>query len=110
MNDLNTINRLNREAHGAAIVNWRNGGKFVVTTKEGLTLVSAIPYDTLVDAQAAYDAIPAIGGTSVALLHPTGVAYAPVAYVRDQSEDSGANFATVGDYIKHVQKQEAVAA
>lgn len=110
MHDLNTINRLNREAHGASIVKWRNSGKFVVTMKEGATLMSAIPYDTLAPAQAYADSIPQVGGTTVDVLHPTGVAYQPVGFTRDQSEDSAPNFATVGDYIKHVQKEEAIAA
>lgn len=56
MHDLNTINRLNVEAHHAAIQRERAAGKHVVVTYAGLHLVSHQSYDIIEDALNAYKA------------------------------------------------------
>ena len=106
MHDLNTINRLNREAHGESIAKWRASGKHVVAIYAGLTLMSATPHDTLRGAAEAVIAEDeADPSRRIDILTPT----APAALTRDQSEDTGANFATVGDYLRHVTPPGAAA-
>ena len=110
MHDLNTINRLNAEAHGDAITYWRRNGKHVVTVHEGLALVTATPHDTHDEAVAASVALVEVNtGRTVTLLAPTRAAN-PVAITRDQSEDTGASFATVADYLRHVTPPAAATA
>ena len=46
MHDLNTITKLNAEAHGAAINKSRSSGKWVVPHYAGLTLMSFRSFDT----------------------------------------------------------------
>ena len=45
MHDLNTLNRLNLEAHGASIKASQDAGKYVVATYTGLTLYSTAEFD-----------------------------------------------------------------
>lgn len=84
MHDLNTINRLNAEAHGASIKKWNAEGKHVLATYAGLTLISAVPYDTEADARSALEQTDLGPSTRTALYPPSPAFYAAK---RDQSED-----------------------
>lgn len=89
MHDLNTINRLNEQAHGKAIERWRSEGKYVVASKQGLTLIGAAPFDTAEQAarvKANLEASPLNRNTgfTVEVLAPTAPHYS---VTRDQSED-----------------------
>ena len=100
MHDINTLNRLNAESHGKAILGWQNEGRHVVAVYEGLTLVSATPYDTHADAFAAASSVRAVAGARVVLIEP----HPPERRIgeRDQSEDTGASYASVEDYLAAV--------
>ena len=118
MHDLNTLHRLNVEAHAKSVTQWRSAGQWVVVVYEGLTLFSATPHDTESSAKEEHAAIPQVGGTHSAILPPTAAHYAAT---RDQSEDRPVQYSleelaalgattvkpvtTVGDYI--TQKQQA---
>ena len=52
MHDLNTLNRLNAEAHAAAMTRVRATGKHVVAHYAGLTLMSFRSFETLEEAVA----------------------------------------------------------
>lgn len=84
MHDLSTINRLNVEAHHAAIQRERAAGKHVVLTYAGLHLVSHRPFEIIEDAVNAYKAPPASPDEHRSLL-PALPAFHAAA--RDQSED-----------------------
>ena len=98
MHDLNTIKRLNAKAHERAIADWRNGGKYVVTVYDGLSLVVAEPYDTQEQALAALDKVKAVGVTTY--VYPPIPPEQRVGH-RDQSEDRGVSFASIDDYLRH---------
>lgn len=91
MHDLNTIIRLNAEAHGDAVDRRRAEGKFVVAKYTGLHLVSFEAYDTGAAAlQALNDGrVGASPDVHFKLYNPTLVPRG-----RDQSEDR-----TLADYI-----------
>lgn len=110
MNDLNTIHRLNVEAHAKSIDNWRSSGKHVLATYTGLTLFAAVPYDTQAEAERALATAQAQRDPTqrYEVLAPTRLnAPAPVSITRDQSEDTGASFASVADYFKAVPRAQA---
>lgn len=100
MQDLNVINRQNRESHAESITKWRAAGQHVVTIYEGVHLVSAVPYDTFTEAEASKAASTEHNtGRTVELLLPTALApsedrkapydrgTARARVMRDQSED-----------------------
>lgn len=84
MHDLNTINRLNVEAHHAAIQRERAAGKHVVLTYAGLHLVSHQSYDIIEDALNAYKAPLAAPDEHRSLLPALPYWHGAA---RDQSED-----------------------
>jgi hypothetical protein len=97
MHDLNTIVRLNVEAHGKAITQWRADGKFVVAIYEGITLHAATPYGDEETARIAARADEQRNtGRRVEVLLPTGSFHAAT---RDQSEDRGVSYATVEEAV-----------
>jgi hypothetical protein len=88
MHDLNTIHRLNEEAHGKAVRQWQYEGRWVLAVYAGVHLLRAEPYGTHAEAQAALTALT--GGPDwtatdrATVLAPTQDGYTPR---RDQSED-----------------------
>ena len=103
MHDLNTINRLNEQAFGDTSTHLRRQGLFVVAVSEGARVVSISSHANrfIADAHAASVAEPNTG-RSVRVLEPiTGTAA-----VRDQSEDTGASFASADDYLAFVASKQ----
>lgn len=98
MHDLNTIVRLNRQAHERSISTWRNQGKYVVAAYDGMHLVVAEPHDSA-DSAISAGARITVPGLSISLLPPIP----PEQRVghRDQSEDRGVSFASIDDYLRH---------
>lgn len=84
MHDLNTINRLNVEAHHAAIQRERAAGKHVVLTYAGLHLVSHQSFEIIEDALNAYKAPLASPDEHRSLLQALPDWHGAA---RDQSED-----------------------
>jgi|GEM_PF-2284120 len=84
MHDLNTIHKLNLEAHGAGIKADRASGKHVVATYAGLTLLSHETFDGLEDALAAINAPTESPDQHRVYLSPLDGFHAAA---RDQSED-----------------------
>ena len=80
MHDLNTINRLNAEAHADAINAARRQGKYVVATFAGLHVVGVASFS---DSRSAVSALTAPVEAS-----ERRVIYGPITgATRDQSED-----------------------
>ena len=117
MHDINTINRLNAEAHAKSVTRWRAEGNFVVTIHEGLSLVSAAPYGTKELAESVAAANREVNtGRTVTVLEPTGNHHS---LQRDQSEDRKQPYTleelaalgrtgedkTLGNYIERKQSQ-----
>jgi hypothetical protein len=88
MHDLNTIRRLNAEAHAESINTARAAGKHVVAEFAGLHLMTTYAFDDVADALAALKA-PAEAGDSRAYFPPVPAHHAAR---RDQSEDRGQPF------------------
>ncbi len=88
MHDLNTINRLNEQAHGHEILQQRAAGKHVVAVYEGLHLARHSVHDTQAEAESfqAWEGMKGVG-VRAALLGPLTEAEAALVRGRDQSED-----------------------
>jgi hypothetical protein len=75
VHDLNTINRLNREAHEGSIISARKQGKHVIARYEGSRLIETINFDSEAAANAHLDAHDTAdarkGGTKHQLFAPT---------------------------------------
>lgn len=87
MHCLETINRLNAEAHANAITAARAGGKFVLARYCGLHLIEHTEHDSHEAAVMAGRARPAQISERLHVLEPLGSAHAALARGRDQSED-----------------------
>lgn len=87
MHDLNTINRLNEQAHGHEILQQRSAGKHVVAVYEGLHLARHTAFDRETDAVAAALEEGNGVGVSAKVLRPLTEAEAALVRGRDQSED-----------------------
>lgn len=90
MHDLNTINRVNAEAHAADINAARRQGKHVVGYFDGLHLMGFVAYNTAAEAAKIRDHLTVAGERRV-VYEPIKPAYdrgtARAAALRDQSED-----------------------
>lgn len=100
MHCLNTINRLNEEAHAEAITKLRKAGNWVVATFEGLSLVTHETHPSLELAVAAADTVEKNTGQRKEIFSPipSAAGTAPTA-TRDQSEDHGASYASIDAYL-----------
>ena len=79
MHDLNTIQRLNAEAFGEAVENFRRQGRFVIATYSGIALVSIETFTDEGDAMRAFaDFQPEDPSNTVRLLFPHKTGEAPV--------------------------------
>lgn len=71
MHDLNTISKLNAEAFGEAVENFRRQGRFVIATYSGLALVSIETFTDEGDAMRTFaDFQPEDPSNTVRLLFP----------------------------------------
>lgn len=71
MHDLNTISKLNAEAFGEAVENFRRQGRFVIATYSGIALVSIETFTDEGDAMRAFaDFRPEDPSNTVRLLFP----------------------------------------
>lgn len=93
MHDLNTISRLNAEAHAQGIQELQAKGQFVVANYTGLTLLNFGGHPTLAAATAALEAPVDSPDQHRGLFTPTP---RPIGQ-RDQTEDR-----TVADYAERV--------
>ena len=96
MHDLNTINRLNREAFGASVNSYRTKGLWVLAKYDGLHLVSVETFRTEQEAVSGHER--AVAGQAAAehfkLLAPHHAAGAEVAQATAPRKD-----VTLADYI-----------